>query len=489
MKHKVKTQIAATFIGLMLIALLAIGMINVFFLENYYISQKTEVLKTAYSELEDFDVYGENISDSLSVTSSENNLSWIVTNSTNSEAKYCGQEREKKQLISSLFGYQTGLEHNNSSDIIEENELYIIQKSRDKFAGMDYVELWGTLENGNSCLIRSPLESIRESVDISNQFLIPVGIVIALCSAFVILFLTNRLTKPICELTEISQRMAALDFNAKYNCRGNKNEIDLLGENFNSMSEQLETTITELKRANLELERDIADKIKIDEMRKEFLNNVSHELKTPIALIQGYAEGLKDNINEYDPESREFYCDVIIDEAGKMNRMVKQLLNLNQLESGQDSVMVEHFDITALVRGVVEKLNILIQQKEANVEIEGEKSLYVWADEFKIEEVVTNFFTNALNHLEGEKRIQIRISRQGKQARVSVFNTGTPIPEEDIDNIWKKFYKVDKARTREYGGSGIGLSIVKAIMESHHQAYGVKNYNNGVEFWFELNCE
>ena len=255
------------------------------------------------------------------------------------------------------------------------------------------------------------------------------------------------------------------------------------------MSEQLETTITELKRANLELERDIADKIKIDEMRKEFLNNVSHELKTPIALIQGYAEGLKDNINEDDPESREFYCDVIIDEAGKMNRMVKQLLNLNQLESGQDSVMVEHFDITALVRGVVEKLNILIQQKEANVEIEGEKSLYVWADEFKIEEVVTNFFTNALNHLEGEKRIQIRISRQGKQARVSVFNTGTPIPEEDIDNIWKKFYKVDKARTREYGGSGIGLSIVKAIMESHHQAYGVKNYNNGVEFWFELNCE
>ena len=489
MKHKLKTQVAATLIGLMLLALLSIGMINVFFLENYYISQKTEVLKKAYSELEDFDVYGEDISDSLSVTSSENNLSWIVTNSTNSEAKYCGQEREKKQLITSLFGYQTGLEKNNSSEIIDENDLYIIQKSKNKFTGMEYVELWGTLKNGNSCLIRSPLESIRESVDISNRFLISVGISIVLCSAFIIVFLTNRLTKPICELTEISQKMAALDFNAKYNCRGNKNEIDVLGENFNSMSEQLEATITELKQANLELERDIADKIKIDEMRKEFLNNVSHELKTPIALIQGYAEGLKDNINEDDPESREFYCDVIIDEAGKMNRMVKQLLNLNQLESGQDSVMVEHFDVTALVRGVVEKSDILIQQKDAKVEIEGEKSLYVWADEFKIEEVVTNFFTNALNHLDGEKRIQIKIFRLGKKARISVFNTGTPIPETDIDNIWKKFYKVDKARTREYGGSGIGLSIVKAIMESHHQAYGVRNYNNGVEFWFELNCE
>lgn len=489
MKHKLKTQVAATFIGLILLALLSIGAINVFFLENYYISQKTEVLKKAYSELEDFDVYGDDISNSLSVTSSENNLSWIVTNSTNSEAKYCGQEREKKQLITSLFGYQTGLEQNSSSEIIDENDLYIIQKSKDKFAGMEYVELWGTLENGNSCLIRSPLESIRESVDISNRFLISVGIIIVLCSACCILFLTNRLTKPICELTEISQKMAALDFNAKYNCRGVKNEIDMLGENFNSMSEQLERTITELKQANLELERDIADKIKIDEMRKEFLNNVSHELKTPIALIQGYAEGLRDNINDDDPESREFYCDVIIDEAGKMNRMVKQLLNLNQLESGQDSVMVEYFDIMALVRGVVEKSNILVQQKEARVDIEGEKSLYVWADEFKIEEVVTNFFTNALNHLDGEKRIQIKIFKKGKKARISVFNTGTPIPETEVDNIWKKFYKVDKARTREYGGSGIGLSIVKAIMESHHQAYGVTNYNNGVAFWFELNCE
>lgn len=306
-------------------------------------------------------------------------------------------------------------------------------------------------------------------------------------SGVIILFIANRLMKPISELTSISQRMTQLDFGTKYNSR-NRNEIDVLGENFNSMSDQLEKTITALQSANLELEKDIADKIKIDEMRKDFLNNVSHELKTPIALIQGYAEGLKDNIND-DPESMEFYCDVIIDESAKMNIMVKQLMSLNQLESGQDSVSIEHFDLMELIRGVVQKSDILLKQHDAAVLFDCPETVNVYADEFKVEEVVTNFFTNALNHLDDRKTIEIKVHTQDKKAHVSVFNTGQPIPEEDIENIWNKFYKVDKAHTREYGGSGIGLSIVKAIMDSHHQKYGVRNYDNGVEFWFELNCD
>ena len=110
----------------------------------------------------------------------------------------------------------------------------------------------------------------------------------------------------------------------------------------------------------------------------------------------------------------------------------------------------------------------------------------MWADEFKIEEVITNYLNNAMNHLDGERQITISIFREGDQVRITVFNTGQHIPEEDLDNLWTKFYKVDKARTREYGGSGIGLSIVKAIMNSLQQEYGVQNYENGVEFWFEL---
>ncbi len=224
-------------------------------------------------------------------------------------------------------------------------------------------------------------------------------------------------------------------------------------------------------------------------MRKEFLSNVSHELKTPIALIQGYAEGLKEGIND-DAESREFYCEVIMDEAGKMNTMVKKLLDLNQLEFGNDVVVMERFDIVALIGNFLTSAEILIEQNGIMLKHEQYEPIYVWADEFKTEEVVRNFFSNAMNHANGDKIIEIKYRMTEmdgtNKVRVSVFNTGEPIPEESLPHIWEKFYKVDKARTREYGGSGVGLSIVKAIMESMNEQYGVINYTNGVEFWFEL---
>ena len=195
---------------------------------------------------------------------------------------------------------------------------------------------------------------------------------------------------------------------------------------------------------------------------------------------------IKENISD-DPESREFYCEVIMDESSKMNQMVKKLLTLNQLEFGNDVVTMERFVLVSLVKGVIQSASILAQQKEAKILFEEEEPVYVWADEFKVEEVVTNYISNALNHLEGDKVIDVKLIRKpGNVIRTTVFNTGKPIPAEDLDKIWIKFYKVDKARTREYGGSGIGLSIVKAIMDSFHQKCGVKNYDNGVEFWFEL---
>ena len=205
-------------------------------------------------------------------------------------------------------------------------------------------------------------------------------------------------------------------------------------------------------------------------------------------MIQGYAEGLKEGVND-DPESWEFYCDVIMDEASKMNQMVKNLLALNQLEFGQEELQMERFDLTGLIKGVLQSCDILIRQAEATVQFVENGPVYVWADEFKTEQVVRNYLTNAIHHVDFERRIEIRMLQQSDNVRVSVFNSGKPIPEEDLSKLWDKFYKVDKAHTREYGGNGIGLSIVKAIMESFHQKYGVKNYDNGVEFWFELDTK
>ena len=278
--------------------------------------------------------------------------------------------------------------------------------------------------------------------------------------------------------------MAHLDFNAKYQGK-EKNEIGLLGSNINQMSESLERTVSELKTANNELQKDIERKEQIDVMRKEFLANVSHELKTPIALIQGYAEGLKEGISD-DAESREFYCEVIMDEAGKMNAMVQKLLTLNQLEFGNDKVSMERFDIVTMIRTYLQSAEILTRQDGITVKMEQTEPVYVWGDEFKTEEVFMNYFTNAVHYCQGEKMIHVTVEKTEDKVRVGVFNTGEPIPEESLSHLWEKFYKVDKARTREYGGSGVGLSIVKAIIESMNQEYGVQNFSDGVLFWFTL---
>ena len=427
----------------------------------------------------------EEVPDEIEHSSSRNNLTWIIVNEENSGYYYWGEANMAKMLRSKLFGYINDLDKDmEHSHILKQTEDGTIWQVHDRFAGMEYVECWGQYENGYYYLIRSPLESIKESAAISNNFYLFVGVVIILISGLLILLITNRITRPISELTRLSEKMSNLDFEARYESHAG-NEIDVLGDNFNKMSRKLENTISELKSANNKLQKDIEDKIKIDEMRKEFLDNVSHELKTPIALIQGYAEGLNENISD-DPESRAFYCEVIMDEASKMNKLVKNLLTLNQLESGKDAPMMERFDIVSLIHGVLQSMHIMIEQKEATVIFEAQDPVYVWADEFKTEEVVTNYTSNALNHLDGERKVEIKILQEADCVKVTVFNTGTPIPEEDLPNLWNKFYKVDKARTREYGGSGIGLSIVKAIVEGMNQKYGVCNFDNGVEFWFTL---
>ncbi|MBO5987075.1 MAG: GHKL domain-containing protein, partial [Lachnospiraceae bacterium] len=255
--------------------------------------------------------------------------------------------------------------------------------------------------------------------------------------------------------------------------------------NMNKLSNSLENTILELKTANNELQRDIEKKEQVDEMRREFLSNVSHELKTPIALIRGYAEALQEGIGE-DPESRDYYCDVIVDESVKMNQMVQKLLTLNQLEFGREVVEMERFDLTSMLGNLLEQNRVLAQKDGISLEMEDYPPYQVWADAFMTEEVFSNYLSNALHYCSGEKRIHIKMEKEKEKVRVSVFNTGDPIPEESLPFLWDKFYKVDKARTREYGGSGVGLSIVKAIMESMNQAYGVENEADGVVFWFEL---
>ena len=172
-----------------------------------------------------------------------------------------------------------------------------------------------------------------------------------------------------------------------------------------------------------------------------------------------------------------------------MNVLVQKLLTLNQLEFGNDPVNMERFDLVMLVENQLQSVDILFKQNNIRIHMQEHEPIFVWGDEFKVGEVVSNYLSNAIHHCEGDKIIDIRFAERDGVVRMTCFNTGKPIPEDSILHVWEKFYKVDKARTREYGGSGVGLSIVKAIMESMNQSYGVDNYTNGVAFWFELEMQ
>lgn len=485
MKHSIRRQMMGLFIGLLICMLIALLAVNIWFLEPYYIRDKEEKFVAMYTSLKEAVLDG-NLQDTdtfnnLYKQAEKNNMFFLVVNLVEQRgySNVPDTMELKQQLDEFLLNQSSG-----NDKILQSTDDYEISQTNRHGGQTDDLRMRGALADGYYFVIRSPLASIQESVAISNQFLIYVGCIIILIGSILVLFFSRWLTDPILELAALSVKMADLDFDAKYKS-GGENEIGILGENFNTMSEKLEKAISDLKSANYHLQKDIEKKEKLEKMRNDFLGNVSHELKTPIALIQGYAEGLKEGVND-DAESREFYCDVIMDEAAKMNQMVRNLLTLNQLEFGDEDVQFTRFNLTELVAGVLSSMDILAQQKEARVIFRQKDPVYVWADELKVEQVVRNYISNAFNHVSGDMIIEVKLLADDEKARVTVFNTGVPIPEEDISHIWEKFYKVDKAHTREYGGNGIGLSIVKAIMESFHQNYGVNNYDNGVEFWFEL---
>ena len=486
MKHSIANQFTCIFVILLVSIILMCWILNSTLLEKYYQSNKQESLMKVFNSLNEEAVNGNltsiKYSEQLQNLCGIYNIDVIVLDE-NSEIVVSTIHDVKpftRLLMDKVF-----LETAQEVSVYEETDSYVIEKAQDPYAGIQYLSMWGILDNGNIFMVRTAMEGIRDSVQISNRFLAYIGIIVAIIGGIIIMIISQRITLPIMQLAHISQQMSELNFEAKYQGK-DENEIGILGTHINHMSEKLENTISELKTANNKLMQDIKQKEEIDEMRKEFLANVSHELKTPIALILGYAEGLKDCIHE-DEESREFYSEVIMDEAMKMDVMVKKLLTLNQLESGNDDILMERFDLTEVVEGYIKSIDVLLKQNEITLSIYKEKeNVYVWGDAFKIEEVLMNYISNAINHVDDNKQIKINIQLRENVARVSVFNSGKAIPQDSIGMIWDKFYKVDKARTREYGGSGVGLSIVKAIMESMHQNYGVNNVEDGVEFWFEL---
>lgn len=485
----VRVRLFVTLCTVIVFIIVFLIMINNMVLETFYIYSKTNTIKNIYYKINDYynsDNSEINLEDELKNVAIKNNIDILIKEG--SDTTVITTNREFLNFGNNVNF--TEIMNKNIGNLIYSKNNIIIKKMKDEKNGINYIVLYGILDNSFKLYIRIPISAIQESVRISNNLLILIGGIVIVISGILASFISKKFTKPILELNNIANKMANLDFTQKYRINDTEDEINELGKSINTMSDKLETTIKQLRENNCELEKDIEQKSKIDEMRKQFISDVSHELKTPIALIQGYSEGLLENVNS-DEESRKFYAEVILDETNKMDKLVKQLLELMKLEYGKRDFYNKEFNINELINEVIKRCNVMIEENKIEVDFAPEEELNVYADDFYIEQVVTNYFTNAIKNVkevDGNKKIIITTKNDYKKnkARISIFNTGDNIPEEDLDRIWGRFYKLDSSRNRNNGGSGIGLSLVKAIMNNYGNDFGAINKNNGIEFYFEI---
>lgn len=487
----VRGKLFITLCVVVLSIILFLIIVNSVVLEKYYQYTKSNQLKQLFETINLYyngEIVIDDIEDELDQTSIKNNFDIIIKNQQGNITYMSNKNFLSNIKIVMEFW---GANKNQEYEIIEETNKLQIRTIKDTETKINYIMLSGKLDNGYETYIRIPLSFIQESVRISNRFLYTLAGITIIIGGIAIIYISKRFSNPISELNNIAKKMANLDFSHKYIVTKEDDEINELGKSINEMSNKLEKTINQLRNTNIELEKDIEKKSKIDEMRKSFISDVSHELKTPIALIQGYSEGLLENVNT-DEESRKFYAEVILDETNKMDKMVKQLLELTKLEYEKREFNDRVFNIVELEKEIVRTSQVMINDKNTKVLFETDEKINVFADDMYISQVITNYLTNAIKHVkevDGQNYIKVTnlIYEDRKKVRVNIFNTGENISKENLNRIWNRFFKVDEARNRNDGGSGIGLSIVRAIMNNYGNDYGVENKENGVEFYFEMN--
>lgn len=491
MKKSIRSKLFISITFLLIFFIFLLWMLNTLYLEQYYINKKKKILTDTAKHIAS--IYREDVKDIQDELDRTANIigSTIEIRDKDGNPIYNSSRRpfEGKNIINNNQDKQMlkpPLDHPPENDKVTEytEGKYTYETRSDTKMKIDFFAVTTKLSNGGILSIRVPIVSIRENVDIANRFIIITGIIIMIFGSMWVYLFSRKFTKPILELNNIAQDMAKFDFTKKCSIK-DKDEIGQLGQSINYLSGELDRVITELNIKNKKLEEDIEKERKIDEMRKEFISSVSHELRTPLAVIQGYAEGLTSNVTESE-EDRRFYCDVIMNETDKMNKLVKDLLNLSQIESGYFQIEKTEFNLTSLIEYVLNKYKAVFDEKNIEIEFDLGENDIAYGDMVRIEQILTNYINNAINHIDGDRVIKVDKMIKNDKIRVYVFNTGKHIAEESLEKLWNSFYKVDKARTRAYGGYGLGLSIVKAIQDLHNNSYGVENSEGGVTFWFEV---
>ena len=369
--------------------------------------------------------------------------------------------------------------------VIGEKNTFHLYRDTKAARNTEYIVSFHETESGTTIKIFRIKTNVDTSAKLAVIFVSFVTIIVSILSFFAISALVKRATKPLAEMSRVTKNMSSLDFSQK--CKpGNVTEIAQLADSINEMSDSLEKSLADLRQKNEKLQNDIEQEKTIEKLRQVFISGVSHEMKTPIAIIQGYSEGLKVFLKS-DPETAEKYCDTIINETERMNSLVMKLLDIIKYESGEYNLIHEKFSIYEVISSWYNRNAEIFREKGITATNDIDKNFIGFGDPFVLATVASNYLSNALSHVENEMIIKASAKEiDDNRYRISIFNTGKPIAPKDIDQIWNSFYRADKAMSRAQGRFGLGLAIVASIQKLHNQDYGVINHDDGVEFWFDI---
>ncbi|MGS0529832.1 ATP-binding protein [Bacillus mycoides] len=325
------------------------------------------------------------------------------------------------------------------------------------------------------------LQPVNEAMLVLKDYYVYALIIVFLVIILLSFYYSKIIVKPLIKINRVTKKMANFDFSEKLPVTAD-DEIGGLSSGINTLSVNLKDRIDRLNVANTKLQQDIERERQLEKTRKEFISGVSHELKTPLSVIRSFAEGIQDGVSK----DTTYYTNVILEETENMNRLIVEMLELAKLESGTYKLEMSTFSIGELIQQVYTKLLFSMEEKHLQVDIHVDSSLFVKANRSRIEQVVVNLLSNAIRYTPDGEKIHVSVVETEDTMKIEIENTGNPIPEESLEKIWDRFYRLDASRSRHTGGTGLGLSIVKNILDLHHAEYGVYNTTYSVVFYFNL---
>ncbi len=388
-----------------------------------------------------------------------------------------------KQLVWGAFNFWLDKNGYNFDNLREGKFIYYDKASHTKSTVFIRVV---NKDGGKRYIVAAiPHQAVLEAIEIMKDYygfvFVAVVVLVAVLS-YVFIIMVSR---PLIHINHVAEKIAHLDFSERLEIES-EDEIGSLSNSLNIMSDNLRLSLEELQLRNQRLKEDIERERAIENMRKEFISGVSHELKTPLGIMKSYAEALQDGIGK---SKQPYYASVILEEIDRMDLLIKDMMEISKLQSGIYKLKYTCFALIDLIEEVVLRQMPLIEEKQMKYMVETlTPSTLVWADASKIEMVLSNLISNAVKYGQVGGLFKVMVAEVSGQIYCGIENDGEAIPEDKLEKIWEKFYRLEGSRSKNNGGSGLGLAIVKNILELHEVHYGVENLvGGGVRFYFVLN--